>query len=85
MPTVLRENNLSVRIYLPPKEHAPAHVHVDNGQGGVVVIRLGTGRQVPTLHLVYGMKYQEIVRAFRLVEKNVGKLRSAWEDFHGNA
>ncbi|MBA3345692.1 MAG: DUF4160 domain-containing protein [Gemmatimonadales bacterium] len=40
MPTVLVQEGFRVRIYLPPREHAPPHVHVVRS-GAEIVMALG--------------------------------------------
>ena len=44
MPTVLHIDGFQVRIFLPPREHGPAHVHVRKAGAGVV-INLPDGNQ----------------------------------------
>lgn len=82
MPTIIRSNGFAVRILLPPREHAPSHVHVVKG-GGEVIIRLGEmGRPVRIIE-VHGMKASEVVKAVRLVEIWKQELLTSWEEIHG--
>ena len=56
MPTVLRKDGFVVRVYGPPREHPPPHVHVERGPEEIVVIRLGTADGPAKVWAVYGMK-----------------------------
>ena len=38
-PTVLRGRGFDVRVYPPPREHGPAHVHVVKDDAEVVIMR----------------------------------------------
>ncbi len=83
MPTVVREAGFVLRIYGPPREHAPPHVHVERGRSDVVVIRLGLGGRPPKVWAVYGMNSQDVVRAYRLVERHADLIRTKWKEIHG--
>ena len=82
MPTVLREDGFVVRIYGPPREHPPPHVHVELGANAVVVIRLGTDHKPPAVWQVFGMRDRDVVRAFRLVEEHHAAIAHAWRTIH---
>ena len=71
-----------MRIFLPPREHGPPHVHVVKG-GAEVVIRLGQTGGPIKLVKVYGMKTSDIVRAVRLVEVWNDDLLAMWKATHG--
>ena len=82
MPTIIRSNGFAIRILLPPREHAPPHVHVVK-DGAEVIIRLGEiGRAVRIVE-IHGMKTNDVVRAVRLVELWKRQLLASWEEIHG--
>lgn len=81
VPTVLARNGYRVRIYLPPREHAPPHVHVVRA-GGELVITLGDVEHPPEVMEVYGMRAREVVRAYRIVEAHQEILLEAWRRYH---
>ncbi len=83
MPTVLKEDGFVIRVYGPPREHLPPHVHVERGKEELVVIRLGTPDVPPAVWAVYRMKSQDVLRAFRLVEKYHARIEQAWREIHG--
>ena len=70
-----------VRIYGPPREHPPAHVHID--KTGLVVIRLGTPETPPKVWRVYDMKDRDVLKAYRIVEKHHERIQQAWRAIHG--
>ena len=72
-----------MRVYGPPREHPPPHVHVERGSDEVVVIRLGLKGSPPTVWAVYEMKDRDVVKAFRIVEQNQDALLDAWRALHG--
>ena len=78
MPTVFRVDGFQIRIYHPPREHAPAHVHVLKGAGEVSV-----NLAPVAVRKEYGMRAADIVRAVRIVEANVNTLRAKWRAMHG--
>ena len=82
MPTVLRDQGFQVRIYLPPREHDPPHVHVVKGKGEVI-FRLNGESMPPTIWKVFGMSDRDVVSAYRLVEANVNVLLEKWKEYHG--
>jgi hypothetical protein len=81
-PIVLRAGGFSVRIYLPPREHEPPHVHVV-GVGGEAVITLGDANRPPALREVYRLRAPEVLRAYRLVEEHQTELLVQWRKYHG--
>ena len=82
MPTVLRVDGFRVVIYLPPREHEPAHVHVwkDDAE---VVIDVATARRRQTIRSVSRMRTADVVKAFRIVEENADYLLTCWRQYHG--
>ena len=85
MPTIIRQGGFCIRIFGPPREHGPPHVHVYKGSDAVVVIRLGSSGQGPAIREIYNMKRVDVVKAYRLVEAHAHALQKAWEDIHGQA
>lgn len=84
MPTVVREDGFSIRIYAPPREHPPPHVHVHKA-GGLVIIELGVVGTVATVRTVHGMSPRDVLKALRLVERRSELLMALWEELHGQA
>jgi hypothetical protein len=82
MPRVHSERGFDVRIYLPPREHHPAHVHVVKA-GGEVTIHLGTGSTPPSVVRVFGMRDADIVKAYRIVEEHQAEFLATWREYHG--
>ncbi len=89
MPTVFEQDGFAVRIYLPPREHWPPHVHVVRDDGEVV-IWLGDGRTPPSVREVSPsvrevcrMRDKHVVQAFRIVEAHHDELLTAWRTYHG--
>jgi len=83
VPTVLRAGSWVVRIYAPPREHPPPHVHVIHVGAGQVIIDLGGVDTPPTIRAIHRMRSQEALEAYRLVERHQPQLLSAWEALHG--
>ena len=68
---VLEQDGFQIKVFLPPREHGPAHVHVHKA-GGVAVINLPDATQALTLRSVSKkMRNADVVAAVRLVEANV--------------
>ena len=78
MPIVLRAAGFKVWIYFPPREHAPAHVHVFRA-GGQVVISL----EPITVGRVTKMRDADVVAAFRIVLGHQTVLLDEWRRIHG--
>jgi hypothetical protein len=85
VPTILRQDGFRVRLYGPPREHAPAHVHVYSPGGSEAVFLLGDDRREPCLRDVVEMNRRDLARALRLVRENVTYLRACWRRIHGPA
>jgi hypothetical protein len=81
--TVVVEDGFRVRVFGPPREHAPVHVHVEHGKEGLVVIRLSTRTRPQEIWAVYGMKNRDVFRAYQLVEKHELSIREEWRRLHG--
>jgi len=81
MPTVLVQDDFHIRIYLPPREHTPPHVHVVRA-GGEIVVALGDADVAPAILEIHGMRSRDVVRAYRLVEGNKKMLLRAWRRYH---
>lgn len=63
MPKILERNGFRVIVLLPPREHGPAHVHVEKA-GTRVVINLPDGKQGLSVRKVYKMRDADVVAAF---------------------
>lgn len=74
MPTVLRVGGF--RFYFYGSDHEPAHVHVRNGDG-VVVVDIESGR----VRRVEGVRERDMRRAQALVAEHMDLLLGEWEDF----
>jgi hypothetical protein len=81
MPTVLRANGFRVMIYLAPREHGPAHVHVWR-EDAQIVITLGHGEELPTIIRNTGMRNADVISAYRLVQQHLAYLREQWSTYH---
>jgi hypothetical protein len=82
MPVVLREKGFQVRIFLPTREHGPAHVHIIR-EGGEVVVVLNTPEQGMSVREVRGMRPADVRQAVAIVEVNADYLRQQWRKYHG--
>jgi hypothetical protein len=82
MPTVHAESGFEVRIYLPPREHHPPHVHVIRA-GGEVIINLGQGEAPPDIREVHRMSTRDAICAYRIVERIRDDLLLRWREYHG--
>jgi hypothetical protein len=82
MPTVLRAGGFRVVIFLPPREHAPPHVHVRSARGEVVIALAATGKP-QTIRRVTGLRPSEVAEAFWVVEANTEFLLARWREYHG--
>ena len=83
MPAVLRQDGFRVVIYLPPREHGPAHVHVFRGIDEELIVWLGSSESPPHVGESCGMTSNDIRRAFRIVELEQARLLDHWRQFHG--
>jgi len=83
MPTVLRVDGFRAIIFLPPREHGPAHVHVLKANGEIV-IELATDDEPQRVRDVYGMTGRDVIRAFRIVEDHSAMLWTEWRKYHGD-
>jgi hypothetical protein len=82
MPVVLRAKGFQVRIFLPTREHGPAHVHIAREDGEVVVV-LNAPEQGVSVRGVRGMKPADVRQAVAIVEANADYLRQQWRRYHG--
>lgn len=82
LPTVLRVAGFRMVIFLPPREHAPPHVHVRHVDGEVV-IELGSRRQRGIIRSVFGMRDHDVRRAVAIVESHLEYLHDCWSQLHG--
>ncbi len=83
MPVVIVSGRFRLKIFGPPREHPPPHVHVEYGPTGLSVIRIGRQGEPPMLWESYNMKDRDIAKALELVEHHTVSLLAAWERIHG--
>jgi len=84
MPTFVRSGRFTVKVFGPPREHPPPHVHVYCGQSGLIVIRLGIAGDPPKVWRVYDTHYDDVLAAYRLVNRHNLALREYWRAVHGD-
>lgn len=82
VPTVLRVGGFRVVIFLPPREHAPPHVHVRNADGEAVIV-LAAGDRAQAVRDVAGVRNSDVVAAFQIVEEHADYLLESWRQDHG--
>ena len=82
MSTVLRQDGFRVVVFLPPGEHEPPHVHVQNGDGEVVIDLVADAR-CQRIRQVAGMKDADVVKAYWLVAEHEEYLLTCWRRYHG--
>jgi hypothetical protein len=80
MGEIHRDGAFCVIIY--PNDHPPPHVHVVR-DGTVVVITLGDDDVPPGVWKVRKMRSPDVVRAFRIVERNRVEFLDRWREIHG--
>ena len=81
MPRVHEVDGFRVYIYLPPREHGPAHVHVLKA-GSEVVVQIGTGEALRPYRVFGPIRASEVVRAVRIVEAVEDYLLKEWRRHH---
>jgi hypothetical protein len=80
MPTILKQDGFSVRIY--PNDHFPSHVHVFKA-GGEAKINLGSETEHPSLVECWGMSDKDAGKALELVIAHQKELLEKWREIHG--
>lgn len=75
MPTVLREDGYTFRIYL--NDHVPAHVHVMKAEN-TARVTLENLKVVTNV----GFHNRELSRILEIVEKHQDELLAAWDEYH---
>ena len=84
MPVALRSGRFAVKVYGPPREHAPPHVHVFVGTEGIVVVRLPSGTRPIAVRQIEGaVRDRDVRTAVNLVLTNAALLLDAWNRLHG--
>ncbi|MDQ2666215.1 MAG: DUF4160 domain-containing protein [Gemmatimonadota bacterium] len=78
MPTVMSLDGFTLKIYFPPREHGPSHVHVFCG-GDEMIIELAP----VAFRENYGLRAVQIVKAVPIVEDNLAMLQEEWRKIHG--
>jgi hypothetical protein len=78
--TVLENDHWKIKVYAPPKEHGPAHVHV-KAKGANAEVRIS----LETLEVIGKTEFSK--RAVKgiiiYVHENYEYLMKCWEDLHG--
>jgi len=83
MPTVVAKDGFIVKVWGPPREHPPPHVHVTKPPDGLIVIRLAIGDKPQEVWEYYNVRKSDVLKAFRIVEEYEASIRAAWEEMHG--
>jgi hypothetical protein len=79
MPTVLRAGGFTIKIYLPDREHGPAHVHVFKQGGELIVWLRPNGVEVRDS---IGLSRADERTALAIVIDHADLLRSKWREYH---
>jgi hypothetical protein len=76
-PTVFIKGGFSFRIYFPPLEHGPAHVHVEkDGMKASFWLADGSVRSVGK------MRGADVTRAQQIVRSRIQQLQEVWRIYH---
>ena len=81
MPRVMEVDAFTFHMY--PNDHPPPHVHVFNADGECI-INLGSVEAGPEVQTVIEMRNRDVVRAYRLVERNRLQFLARWRVIHGS-
>lgn len=84
VPTVLRSRGFEVRIYFRPREHGPAHVHIEKG-GLEVIVNLGDATHLPKVRGATRMSPKDVRDALELVLAKGVYLLEVWRKLHGES
>jgi hypothetical protein len=85
MPTIVRRGKFAVKVYGPPQEHPPPHVHVRVGADGMVIVRLPFGGKPLQVRSVSPtVRGPDLIEALWLVEEHEAAIMAAWEGLHGH-
>ncbi len=76
-PVVLRKNGFAVSLWFPPREHSPAHVHVEKG-GARASIWLADA----TVRSAGTMRAADVSRAQAIVAARREWLLEIWRRYH---
>jgi len=80
MPTVLRKNGFSFKIYT--EYHAPMHVHV-RYQNREAIILLGSEDERISIRENRGMNFAQLRRAINIADEHQMYLISKWREIYG--
>ena len=80
-PSVLRVRGFVVKMYPPPREHGPAHVHVRRAEGSIS-IQLDPSGGIPIAKKAKGISERDIEEALTIVWENQETLWRWWRRFH---
>ena len=78
MPTVLRVEGFSFRIYF--NDHSPPHVHALKAEGEA---KISIENDIPYLLSADRMRRKDIRQALIIVGRHRAKLLEYWEEIHG--
>jgi hypothetical protein len=78
MPTLL--NIFGLRFYFYSDEHAPVHVHIENGDGRAKI------NLIPAIEVVEnrGVKPKDVKRALSIIDLYKEEFINEWHKYHGN-
>lgn len=74
MPTVLRQDGFSFRLYL--NDHIPAHVHAFKAEGEAIIY-IGDETEGPAVREINGMSSKEV----KIATEHKEYLRQQWEKY----
>lgn len=80
MPTVLRKNGFSFKIYT--EDHAPMHVHV-RYQNCEAIVLLGSEDEKVSIRENHGLNFAQLRRAVRITDEYQIYLISKWREIYG--
>ena len=78
--TVIENGKWKIKIYAPPREHGPAHVHVvAKGENAEVKISLVTLEVIGTTEF----SRRTVKSIIKFIHENYDYLWKCWENLHG--
>ncbi len=78
MPTVLRQDGFSFRIY--PNDHLPAHVRIFKAEGQA---KIDIESELPTIIEMSAMSKKDVKRMMIIVVGHRAELLAHWRELHG--
>lgn len=80
MPTIYRADGFEVMIFT--NDHRPAHVHVFNADGEVVISLNGSVADME-IRTAEGMRPKDVRRAWAIAVENHAAFLKRWREIHG--